>query len=521
MKLGRRAHAITWELHAWVGILASFALFTMFFAGSFALFYDELSLWEEGHLVRGDEGGDEFDAWVAAATSTRAAEELEGARISVFTFAETSHVAVEVTGRDGVRTRTWVDRATRTTAADRSRIAVELFHLHFLRRLPLGMEISGIVALFLLIATTTGLALQWKDLARQLWQLRIDRPVRVSGSDAHKVLGVFTLPFVLVMGWTGAALALGATLEGALERSVGWQPNGDEVRASMRAARTVTPPPPTRRYGEAPSIDAFVAAARRAAPDAVRARPVRYVDLRAYRDEAGIARVIFEHEPAEVVAPRVTLLARDASVFDRVFPIESDPAHVGRAATTSESFERSFFALHYGTLGGGSLDDGWLLRVLYALLSWLAAGVVVTGTLVWIERRDRGRTRRTTRWLEATTLGWIVATLVATACAFLFNRILLLVGDERVATFELAGVVGVWGLVLVTALVRRASDRRWLVVAARAAGALYALVVAIDVARLAMGAALVPDVHFVDALLTGMAALHFAVGHVVRGARAQ
>ena len=51
-------------------------------------------------------------------------------------------------------------------------------------------------------------------------------------------------------------------------------------------------------------------------------------------------------------------------------------------------FEAWFFGLHYARFGGSGV------KLLYALLAFASCAVIVTGNLVWLERRDAQRVPR-------------------------------------------------------------------------------------------------------------------------------
>ena len=47
MKLPRHAFQTYWDVHAWSGAIAAIVLNAMFFAGVFALFHEEIALWQD------------------------------------------------------------------------------------------------------------------------------------------------------------------------------------------------------------------------------------------------------------------------------------------------------------------------------------------------------------------------------------------------------------------------------------------------------------------------------------------
>jgi uncharacterized iron-regulated membrane protein len=401
MKLRPRTYQIYWDAHAWVGVVTALLLHVVFFMGAFALFQRELNHWAH--------------AGAASAAQPRATplalqpllerwdrdESLAGKRRVVFEPEPNGLVA----HWDAQRQR----QAYRYSAASgrlervRSELGGFLYDMHYLGPLPQGVYVAGLAALGLLFALLTGLFLHWKDLARQWFQFRAGRATRTWSSDLHKVLGVFGLPYQLVYAWTGAVLSLSfATVQPALEQTV--------FHGDARAARAVRgdfselPDPSGKQTGQLPDLDAALARARRELPGL----EPSWISIEHVGDEHSSVNIWGSVSGVPFGTANVVLSATDNTV------IGLTPATGGPFAR----FEAWFFGLHYARFGG------YGVKLLYALLALASCAVIVSGNLVWLERRDPQRAQRGQRLLERLTAGWCAGLVLATSALFVAHRAL-------------------------------------------------------------------------------------------------
>ena len=470
MKLTPRTFRIQWDVHAWAGVVASLFLFVIFFCGVFSLFREDLEIWQEPafHTAPPGEAAPSFDALLAQ-VAAREKPPL-GTHVSFLTHEETRLVTAYLFEPSGVR-ELWLDPVSGAGHTARSRLASELYWMHFFYRVPWGMELSGLLAVALLVTLVTGLVIHLKDLRRQWWSFRPALKARFSASDAHKVLGVFGLPFTAVIGWSGAVLCLSALLAQGFTATVF---RGDAARvAALRGYGQPVREEAKRAAGMLP-LDTLVERARTAVPGAT--GTPRYVDLQLRGDANAWVGVYFQLEP--LGADHYALL--DAVSGETL-------ATSASYRTPSFTFERVLFDLHYAHYGGA------LVKVLYALLALAVCAVLLTGNLIWLERRDAGRTHRGNRLLERLTVGVCAGLVLGCAVYFAGNRVLPETLARR-ADWEFGLCLGAWGLSALGALA--VSPRR----AARgllgAAAVLFAGVVVSDV--------VFQDAHLFTALARGL-----------------
>jgi uncharacterized iron-regulated membrane protein len=434
MKLSPRTFRIQFDLHAWAGVIASLFLFVIFFCGVFAMFREELEVWQDPALqVAPPETPPSFDAMLARVREH--ASLPRGSHLGMLAHEDTRFITAYLFEPTGMRVL-WLDPVTGVSLPERSRLASELYWMHFFYRLPWGMEFAGLVSVALMVSLVSGLLTHWKDLRTQWWRFRPTMKPRFSASDAHKVLGVFGLPFTAMLAWTGAVLCLaGLAAQGYGKTVYGGQ--ADRV-AKLRGYST-----PVREAAnqDAPmlSLDAVVAKARASVPGA-EGMP-RYLELHSYGDAQAWAGVYFQLEPL------------GADHYAYVDTVKGDTFGTSvETRTPNFSFERLLFDLHAGRFAEA------LMKPLYALLALAMCTVLVTGNLTWLERRDPQRAHRGNRVLERLTVGVSAGLAFGSAVYCAVNRVLPWTLERR-ADWEFGLFLGAWGLAVLIALVPRGAVR--------------------------------------------------------------
>jgi len=435
VRLGARAYQTEWSLHAWIGVVCSVLAFVSFFCGVFALFRSELTIWQDPALHRQLGATEQRLSYEALLARVREQRTLPtGARVA-FTRYEASHwVAVLIhdpaTQRD---TELWIEPQTGRVREGYSRLADELYEMHFVYQLPFGSEIAGVAAMAFFIASLTGILIHLKDLRRALWRFRPQLRLRFSSSDAHKVLGVFGLPFALMYAWTGTLLGLLTVLSGIVTTLVlpGDVSPGDASGSIGSEAELVRP-----MAASAP-LDAWIERARTAVPE----RLVQLVVLDGWAQHGSILGVYFT----------------GSSLVDSPFvEIDAETGALIRIASGAESpldrANRVMFDLHYATYGG------LLLKVLYAVLTYGTCAVIVTGNLIWLERRDPARRRAANRFLERTTIAVPGGLALASAGYFALNRLLPESLAQR-AHWEFGLFLMIWAVAAIAAYCPRVLAR--------------------------------------------------------------
>ncbi|MCB1690855.1 MAG: PepSY domain-containing protein [Halioglobus sp.] len=299
---------------------------------------------------------------------------------------------------------------------------------------PVGLMLTGLLGLTLLASLITGIVLHRKYL-REAFLFRPYRSFRLLLADAHKLMGLWILPFHVIFAFTGAFLGLAAVV---LLPTAGYVSFNGDV-ATM--------------------IDTFL-------PDSAPERSGRSLDLR-------IAHVLesFQNaDSAEVVS--MTLLAADDQAGQLVLTTSANQGmvgeifrfqlHSGELVERYTAFSRLgepagtaldlMFPLHFGNFGG------LLVKILWALLGLGTALLSLTGMLIWLERRQHGPTGRQSpafyQRIADLVVGCCAGLILATGALFPAQVVLMISGD--LAATVLASVFFVsWSCAILWSLIRR------------------------------------------------------------------
>lgn len=244
-----------------------------------------------------------------------------------------------------------------------------LFLLHFnLFAGEFGHQVIGVTGLALVVITLTGVWLWWPTLRRLAFgfTIRWARPFFVVNYDLHRVVGIYSLPLVLIVSLTGAFLVF--------YEAGGRIVYGLFLTTPDAAAPTPLLDVPRSRGATLPlTLNDTASLAMRLAPGA--AASSMYVP-----PAAGDPVKVWLRTPGDS-RPNVgswhAQISRSAgTVVSAMVPRNTPwPAHI------EESW---VIALHFGSFGGEPV------RVVYALAGLVPVVLLVTGTVHWLARR-RGR----------------------------------------------------------------------------------------------------------------------------------
>ncbi len=113
----------------------------------------------------------------------------------------------------------------------------------------------------------------------------------------------------------------------------------------------------------------------------------------------------------------------------------------------------------FGGRSRGGVFGGYLVKAFYALLSLGVCAVVVTGNLVWLERRDPGLAHLGNRVLSKLTVGVCLGLVLSSAVYFVCNRLLPPSLAQR-AEIEFRIFISAWVCCIAVVFVR-GSARAW------------------------------------------------------------
>ncbi|WP_375251191.1 PepSY-associated TM helix domain-containing protein [Sphingomonas sp.] len=392
------------DVHSWVGIIAGLALFVAFYAGAITMFAEPLNRWASGPTR------------IAAPPSLDHTPELIDKVLRARPDARAAYTVHFDTGPDQPARLSWTtgtrrapgptflaaqtpDGVLQVVRQDPSPVSELVDVLHQQVGLPfsraVAMPIMGVISLLYAVAIISGIICLLPSLTKDLFALRFGKNVKRMWLDLHNLLGLFSLPFHIIMAITAVIFAFHDQIydvQGAV----------NQVGTATVRRRPPPPPGPPRP----PAYDAVrdtlspVDVQRRIAVQA----PGFALRSITYRYDAKQG----AHGDITGVDPRYGMRAPTygrAEIDTRTGAMTEANYMPGRqgpwfAAVTS------FFTLHFGSFGGAPV------RWSYFLLGLAGAFMFYSGNLLWIESRRRKERKagavtqsRATRILASLTVG--------------------------------------------------------------------------------------------------------------------
>lgn len=354
--------------HSGLGLAFAALLYLIYLTGTIAVFANEFQRWENPAVKHMETMSGEAAQAAYRAALDRAEGPVEHVLI-IMPSEGRPWPTIRVDVKDGSQISWVADNAGRITGKVREGWTQFLTRLHINLHLPRswGGFIVGLTGVALLSSLISGV-LAHPRIFRDAFHLRLGGSLRLQEADLHNRIGVWGLPFHLIVSLTGALLGLSTIIIGALGMAV-FQGDTAKVYAIF------TPPHPAEDARPAPPLDL---------------RPM-FAQIAARAPRGRISYLAVEH-PAEVGGAAMfevddgssRLANADSYAFDR----QGKLYHEQKAAQNNvgQQILGSLGPLHFGWFGGGSV------KIAYALLglglTYLAAG----GVTIWLaRRRDKGR----------------------------------------------------------------------------------------------------------------------------------
>jgi uncharacterized iron-regulated membrane protein len=428
--------------HTWVGLICGWLLFAIFFTGTAAVFRNAGLHWlqPELHLPAATSRMNEQGMVEAAERVLR----TQGEGPEMWSVNLPAHSAAHFEAgwwKDG-----WqgipLDAATGEPLAAQPRKSRAMFLLRWFHYSlyglpgPLGHWLVGAMAMAMLALLVTGVIVH-KRIFTDFFTFRPRKAPARSWLDAHNVSSVMTLPFALMITYSGLAIFWLAWMP-AGQAMVGREAMRDETRPALQYPNSPGNPAPTL------PLWSFV---KRAQSGLVEGQTLQH---------------IFVFEPGGKETQVRVSHGNDAMLWgggdEKIFNgatgellgHETDSASAARA---TQGVLRVMHEIHFA---------GPVLRWLYFLMSAGCCVMIATGLVLWtIKRRHRilkqGTTTASAIWgwrvVEALNVGTVAGLLIATAAMFWSNRLIPADLPGRVE-WEIQVFFVVWGLCGLCALWR-------------------------------------------------------------------
>lgn len=383
------------DVHSWVGIVCGLALFIAFYAGAITMFETPLQRWATPPTQLAPPPSLADTPKLIEKVLAAHPEAAKSYQVHLITSPEQPARVSWTTGTRRAPGPTYQaslapDGALQVSTQEPSPVAELVDVLHQQVGLPfeheVAMPIMGVIALLYAVAIISGIIALLPSLVKDLFALRLGKNVKRMWLDLHNLLGVFSLPFHIIMALTAVVFAF-----------------HDQFYDAQGAVQKIGAAPPKREAHGKPPSGAML-------PPAELAKRIE-----AQLPGFTLHTISYENNPKEGVHghiqgsdPRYGMRAPTYTIG------EIDPRD-GRI-TEADYLPRlqdgwfativGFFALHFGSYGGAPV------RWAYFFLGLAGAFLFYSGNLLWIEsRRKKARDRgvvaqsRSSRVLGALTTG--------------------------------------------------------------------------------------------------------------------
>ena len=402
------------ESHSWIGVIISPLLFLIFWAGAVTLFYEEVKQWAVLPQFP-----------VAVEQQDLPLQELVESKLAQHDFDYQEHLMVQMPSdldpyykvyldlvrqpgkedQHGEVVSLLIDPKTGVSVADKEDffLADFLYQLHYNLNLPGGTYLVGIISLFFLFALVSGVFIHAKKLIKHFFLYRHDKKRRDQLLDLHNVVGVMTLPFTLMYAISGLVFNLAIIYQIAF---VVFIYQGDQDSLFKDAGFTLF---------DEPQIEKTV--------DMTRAYQI--IDEVRQRDDFHLRNVIFYNygDEAAIIQLRGDDLSHFSQKDEFYYRVKTGELLNKTDISNYNVFRKGrdvIATLHFGDFAGVDV------RVIYFILSLAICAMIVIGNMLWLDKRalQSNVSVRGTSIVRGLTLGGCGGLIVATAVAFLIERVL-------------------------------------------------------------------------------------------------
>ena len=198
--------------HAWMGLITGICMVLVGFSGAIAVFKNEIE-WLVTPEARAKPSSAQVSIDEIVANLAHTYPEYKLSTLYPQPGPRWAHSAY-IVDTNGARFRVFIDpqsgEVTKKYLAKGYTQSISYFLRQFHVRLLMGSwgrVFVGVFGVTLFLSAVTGLYI-YRNWIKSLFQLRRDVARRIFHSDLHKVIGFWSLIFILIVGFTGAVLGL-------------------------------------------------------------------------------------------------------------------------------------------------------------------------------------------------------------------------------------------------------------------------------------------------------------------------
>ncbi|GAB3292083.1 PepSY-associated TM helix domain-containing protein [Parahaliea aestuarii] len=373
------------DVHTWTGIVSGLLLFIAFYAGAITMFEAPLQRWASppapfGELTPLEDSQQLIDRVLADYPDARRGYQIVFQPSAQFparmSWQLPNPEAHDHDPPEFMHANLTADNKLIVAGSEASPVSqlVDDLHRQVGLMLPheIAMPIMGSVALLYGVALVSGVIVLLPTLVQDLFAFRLGKNLKRLWLDFHNLLGVFSLPFHLVMALTSVIFAFHDQIYDAQEALVYRGEN-----AFIQTARDASASPAS---GDKLSPALIAARLQEQQPEFEPHRMI--VNDAAQR---GPSLVVFGSNPRYGNrSPDGGVVGLDPYTGDIVATDYMPGMQSGWGATIT-----SFFTLHFGSYGGNTV------RWAYFFLGLGGAALFYTGNLLWLETRRKKQKKST------------------------------------------------------------------------------------------------------------------------------
>jgi uncharacterized iron-regulated membrane protein len=473
-------------LHTWIGLVPSWILYFMFITGSVGYFNSEITYWMEPEVPYFNEMASQAEMltmaeqrlkklapnaneWYIGFPSERNnsfmiswEQALSEDEINNLNDEEKEAREQEINGEELLNPQTglplqYLDgaKAARDTGGGN-----DLYVMHYaLKYLPDNVALYLVIfcTLFMLVAIITGIIIH-KQIFKDFFTFRQGKKQR-SWLDMHNISAVFTLPFQLMITYSGLLFFIGSLfplLEFSPVAVVGFdlpnmvQSQGDTEKMSPKNKQVLdlvlkevfNQDQPTVATGiSVPTVplNTLLTELKTHQPD----QKISYITVDNFNDKNAEISIYIN------VENRVNNTIEAFTYQGVSGKLISSPSNKGFSATELKS---TILNLHEGNF------SPILLRWLYFFTGLMGAAMIATGSTLWVAKRrlkneKKGNASRGFKFVELLNISTIVGLLIAIAAYFWANRLLPIELADR-GDWEIDIMFIIWGLTFIYPMLR-------------------------------------------------------------------
>lgn len=396
------------EAHSWVGLVISGLLFVVFFAGSISLFRAEINQWSlQPHFSLPTQTPLPLSKIMEKAVEGENFDPKEHLTLVLPSKHNPYYEAfIDVHHEEGQEDYVGVliDPVTGEKIAnhDDFNLAEFIYDLHIDLNIPAGKYVIGFVALFFFFALVSGIFIHARKLVSNFFQYRNGEHKRSQLLDMHNVVGVMSLPFTIMYAISGLIFNLVIIYQIAFALVLY---KGDQQALLDDAGYMAVTPVWVDKSWTSPNIDELY----QQTINKYEITP-RVARVYNYGDESAVLHFFGAEKSSLTNSYEVTYHLKDNSIL--FTKDEENPNTLVKGLYVISK-------LHFGDFAG--ID----LRILYFILGIGVCGLIVTGNLLWIEKRSKqkSQSRKTLAFVNNFTLWGTGGVVLATSVAFLVERL--------------------------------------------------------------------------------------------------